>query len=599
MAAAASSSLLSASSLKKKNPSSLSWHVPLSNIFSVTVATPHRLGQRRASFVILSMDAKPTVLVAEKLGEAGLDLLKGFANLDCSYNMTQEELCTKISLCDALIVRSATKVTREVFESSGGRLKVVGRAGVGIDNVDLSAATEHGCLVVNAPTANTVAAAEHGISLLTAMARNIAQADASVKAGKWQRNKYVGVSLVGKTLAVMGFGKVGSEVARRAKGLGMHVIAHDPYAPADRARAIGVELLSFDEALATSDFISLHTPLTPATSKIFNDEAFSKMKKGVRIVNVARGGVIDEDALVRALDSRVVAQAALDVFTEEPPPKDSKLVQHEMVTVTPHLGASTTEAQEGVAIEIAEAVLGALKGELAATAVNAPMVPAEVLSELAPFILLAEKLGRLAVQLVAGGSGVKSVKVTYASARAPDDLDTRVLRAMITKGLIEPISSVFVNLVNADFTAKQRGLRISEERILLDGSPESPLEFIQVQIANVESKFASAISEAGEIKVEGKVKDRLPHLTKVGSFDVDVSLEGSLILCRQVDQPGMIGKVGSVLGEENVNVSFMSVGRIAPRRQAVMTIGVDEEPSRETLKKIGEIPAIEEIVFLK
>ncbi|XP_043713686.1 D-3-phosphoglycerate dehydrogenase 1, chloroplastic-like [Telopea speciosissima] len=598
MATAASSNLLSASSLKK-NPSSLSWHVPLSNVFSVTVAVPHRHGQRRASFVVLAMDAKPTVLVAEKLGEAGLNLLKDFANIDCSYNMTQEELCTKISLCDALIVRSATKVTREVFESSGGRLKVVGRAGVGIDNVDLSAATEHGCLVVNAPTANTVAAAEHGISLLTSMARNIAQADASVKAGKWQRNKYVGVSLVGKTLAVMGFGKVGSEVARRAKGLGMHVIAHDPYAPADRARAIGVELVSFDEALSTSHFISLHMPLTPATSKIFNDEAFAKMKKGVRIVNVARGGVIDEEALVRALDAGVVAQAALDVFTVEPPSKDSKLVHHESVTVTPHLGASTMEAQEGVAIEIAEAVVGALKGELAATAVNAPMVPAEVLSELAPFVVLAEKLGRLAVQLVAGGSGVKSVKVTYASARAPDDLDTRLLRAMITKGLIEPISSVFVNLVNADFTAKQRGLRISEERILLDGSPESPLEFIQVQIANVESKFASAISESGEIKVEGKVKDGIPHLTRVGSFEVDVSLEGSLILCRQVDQPGMIGKVGSVLGEENVNVSFMSVGRIAPRKQAVMAIGVDEEPSKGTLKKIGEIPAVEEFVFLK
>jgi D-3-phosphoglycerate dehydrogenase len=223
----------------------------------------------------------------------------------------------------------------------------------------------------------------------------------------------------------------------------------------------------------------------------------------------------------------------------------------------------------------------------------------QVLTELKPFVELAEKLGRLAVQLVSGGSGVKDVKVTYASARAPDDLDTRVLRAMITKGLIEPISSVFVNLVNADFSAKQRGLRISEERILLDGSPESPLDFIQVQIANVESKFASAISETGEIKVEGRVKDGIPHLTKVGSFEVDVSLEGSIILCRQVDQPGMIGKVGSVLGVENVNVSFMSVGRIAPRKQAVMAIGVDEQPSKETLKKIGDIPAVEEFVFLK
>ncbi|KAJ0985030.1 hypothetical protein J5N97_003386 [Dioscorea zingiberensis] len=483
-------------------------------------------------------DAKPTVLVAEKLGEAGLALLREFANVDCSYNLSPEELCSKVSLCDALIVRSGTKVTREVFEAARGRLKVVGRAGVGIDNVDLQAATEHGCLVVNAPTANTIAAAEHGIALLASMARNVAQADASMKAGKWQRNKYVGVSLVGKTLAVLGFGKVGSEVARRAKGLGMHVIAHDPYAPADRARAIGVELVSFDEAISTSDFISLHMPLTPTTSKIFNDETFGKMKKGVRIINVARGGVIDEDALVRALDDGTVAQAALDVFTKEPPATDHKLVQHPNVTVTPHLGASTMEAQEGVAIEIAEAVVGALKGELAATAVNAPMVPAEVLSELAPYVVLAEKLGRLAVQLVAGGSGIKGVKVVYTSARDPDDLDTRILRAMVTKGIIEPISSVFVNLVNADYTAKQRGLRISEERIFHDGSPEIPLDSIQVHLTNVESKFA------------------VPYLILVTSETI-------------------------------------------PKKQAIMAIGVDEEPDKEALKKIGDIPAIEEFVFLK
>ncbi|PPS01014.1 hypothetical protein GOBAR_AA19660 [Gossypium barbadense] len=591
-----------------KNPSlSLSSKPRLPSAFSVSFRDNLRFSrsssrpQRR--FLIItasaaSISSKPTVLVAEKLGEAGLTLLKEFANVDCSYSLSPEELCTKISLCDALIVRSGTKVSREVFESAGGRLKVVGRAGVGIDNVDLAAATEHGCLVVNAPTANTVAAAEHGIALLSAMARNVAQADASMKA-KWQRNKYVGVSLVGKTLAVLGFGKVGSEVARRAKGLGMHVIAHDPYASADRARAIGVELVSFEEAISTADFISLHMPLTAATNKMLNDETFAKMRKGVRIVNVARGGVIDEDALVRALDAGIVAQAALDVFTEEPPKQDSKLVQHERVTVTPHLGASTIEAQEGVAIEIAEAVVGALKGELAATAVNAPMVPAEVLIELKPYVELAEKLGRLAVQLVAGVSGVKNVKVSYASSRAPDDLDTRLLRAMITKGLIEPISSVYVNLVNADYTAKQRGLRITEERIVIDGSPECPLESIQVQIANVESKFAGAISELGEIKVEGQVKDGIPHLTKVGSFQVDVSLEGSIILCRQVDQPGIIGKVGSILGQENVNVSFMSVGRIAPRKQAVMAIGVDDQPSKGSLQRIGEVPAIEEFVFLK
>ncbi|KAG0605266.1 hypothetical protein M758_9G044400 [Ceratodon purpureus] len=563
------------------------------NSSSAAVATPSVTESEKAV-------AKPTVLVAEKLGAAGIELLEKVAIVDCSYNLSNEDLCAKISQCDALIVRSGTKVTKEVFEASKGRLKVVGRAGVGIDNVDLQAATEVGCLVVNAPTANTVAAAEHGISLLTAMARNVAQASASMKAGKWQRNKWVGVSLVEKTLAVMGFGKVGSEVARRAKGLGMHVIAHDPYASAERAKALGVELVSFDEALTRADFISLHMPLTPTTDKIFNDESFGKCKKGVRIINVARGGVIDEPALVRALDAGIVAQAALDVFTVEPPKEGDALVNHENVIVTPHLGASTMEAQEGVAVEIAEAVAGALAGELSATAVNAPMVPAEVITELAPYVTLAERLGRLAVQLVSGGAGVKQVKVVYRSARADDDLDTRLLRAMITKGLIEPVSSAFINLVNADYVAKQRGLKISEERQPTDGAIEVPLETITVTIANVESKFASAISEQnGAITLEGKVKDGVPYLSRVGSFSVDVSLEDSIILCRQVDQPGMIGKVGSILGQENVNISFMSVGRKSPRQHAVMAIGVDEEPSKATLQKLGEIPAVEEFVFLK
>lgn len=253
-----------------------------------------------------------------------------------------------------------------------------------------------------------------------------------------------------------------------------------------------------------------------------------------------------------------------------------------------------------MAIEIAEAVVGALKGELSATAVNAPMVPPEVISELAPYVVLAEKLGRLVVQLVAGGKGIQSVKVIYRSTRNRDDLDTRLLRAMITKGIIEPISASFVNLVNADFVAKEKGLRISEERTAVDASPESPIESIQVQVSNVDSKFASAVvGTNGEISVEGKVKFWIPHLTRVGAFDVDVSLEGNLILCRQVDQPGMIGSLGNILGQENVNVNFMSVTRTARRKQAIMAIGVDEEPNKEALRKIGDVPAIEEFVFLK
>lgn len=297
----------------------------------------------------------------------------------------------------------------------------------------------------------------------------------------------------------------------------------------------------------------------------------------------------------------IYMQAALDVLTEEPPPKDSKLAQHENVTVTPHLGASTREAQEGVAIEIAEAVVGALKGELSATAVNAPMVAPEVVSELAPYVVLAEKLGRLAVQLVSGGNGIKSVKVVYRSGRGADDLDTRLLRTTITKGIIEPISDSIINLVNADFTAKEKGLRISEERIAIDASPELPVDSIQVHISNVESKFAaSAVSGSGEIGIEGKVKYGKPHLTCVGSFDVDVSLEeGNLILCRQVDQPGMIGRVGKILAQHNVNVSFMSVGRTSRRKMAIMAIGVDEAPNKEALDTIGALPAIEGFVFLK
>ncbi|KAL6952381.1 D-3-phosphoglycerate dehydrogenase 2, chloroplastic [Sarracenia purpurea var. burkii] len=283
----------------------------LTNVLK-TVESPHISVSKVPDPDLVTSTSKPTILVSEKLGEAGLELLRSFGDVECLYDLSQEQLCSKISKFDALIVRSGTKVTRQVFEAAGGRLKVVGRAGVGIDNVDLQAATEFGCLVVNAPTANTIAAAEHAIALLASMARNVAQADASMKSGKWQRNKYVGVSIVGKTLAIMGFGKVGSEVGRRAKGLGMHVIAHDPYAPADRAHAMGVDLVSFDEAISTADFISLHMPLTPTTTKIFNYDTFAKMKKGVRIINVARGGVIDEDALVKALHTGIVAQVMYD-----------------------------------------------------------------------------------------------------------------------------------------------------------------------------------------------------------------------------------------------------------------------------------------------
>ncbi|XP_030544032.1 D-3-phosphoglycerate dehydrogenase 3, chloroplastic-like [Rhodamnia argentea] len=545
-----------------------------------------------------SDDDRFTVLVADELGEAGLGILRDFAEVDYAVDLAPEELCARIDGCDALIVGSEMKVSRDLFDCSRGRLKVVGIAGGGIDNVNLAAANENRCLVVNAPNASASAVAEHAIALLTAMARNVAQAAVSVKSGDWQRKKYVGMSLSGKTLAVMGFGEVGFDVARRAKGLGMHVIAYDPYASGHLARAIGVELVTFDNAIANADFISLHMHLTPATQKMLNDETFAKMKKGVQILNVAHGGLIDEDALVRALDSGIVSRAAVDVLIEEPPTKDNKLVQHEKVIVTPHLGDSTFEAQGELAIEIAEAVIKALEGDLPSTVVNEPMVEAEVLAELRPFLDLAINLGRFAVKLIAGRGGFKTVKVTYASAREPDQLDTKLLRAGIIKGLIEPISSVIVNWVNGDSVAKQRGLRITEERVNLTGSPEYPLEFIQVQIANVDSRFDGAVSTSGEIEVEGQVKDGLPFLTKIGNFEVDVLLEGCILLCRAIDQPGSIGKIGSILGEANVNIGFMKVTRTAVDSESMISIKLDDQPTKETLKKIGEIAAIREFVFL-
>jgi len=539
--------------------------------------------------------ASPTgpdnILVAEKLGTPGIDMLKSAGEVDCSYGLSKEELLEKIQGVDAIVIRSATKVDRSVFEASKGRLRVVGRAGVGIDNVDLTAASEYGCLVVNAPTANTIAAAEHGIALLCALARNVSQADASMKQGKWDRTVYVGVSMVGKTLAVLGFGKVGGELARRAKGLGMNIIAYDPYASEERAAALGVKLVSLDEALATAEFFSLHMPLTPTTKNLLNDEAFAKMKKGARIINVARGGVIEDAALARALDAGIVAGAALDVFDPEPP-VDNPLVGRPDVICTPHLGASTREAQEEVAVEIAEAVMGALRGELTSSVVNAPMVAPEVLKELAPFVGLANGLGRAAVQLVAS-QGFSDVYITYHSFRG-DELDTRLLRAMVIKGILEQTTTSAVNIVNADLLAKARGIRIIETVVPSEGT--AILDCIDVALGSSASKFSSAKDENNRISVAGTVKSGgLPFMTKIGTFDVDIALEGEIVLVRQTDQPGIIASVTSALATNNMNVSYMTVSRVGKGDQAIMAMGVDEQPTAQLMESIKKVKGVQEV----
>ncbi|CAI5970094.1 unnamed protein product [Closterium sp. NIES-65] len=541
-----------------------------------------------------NIEGKPTVLVAEKLGSAGIDLLKKIANVDCSYNLTPEELCARSRCATRSSCAAEPSDTREVFEASNGRLKVVGRAGVGIATWTCTPPRRRAASSSTRPTANTGrcrgarhrAAHRHVAQHRAGRRVHEASGRAGGVAGEWKRSKYIGTSLVDKTLAVLGFGKVGSEVARRAKGAGHARDRARPVRAGGQGARHGVELVSLDDALQRADFISLHMPLTAATDKLLNDDAFAKAKRGVRIVNLLWPSRIllprlDPPLLVslpqivapahnrsprhasssrspnvlpmRASSPRA-PQAALDVFTEEPPAADSALVLHPNVIATPHLGASTTEAQEGVAVEIAEAVVGALMGELASTAVNAPMVPAEVLEELAPYVELAEKLGRLAVQLVSGGAGVKDVKVTYRTGRSSEDLDTRLLRAMIAKGLIEPISNAFINLVNADTRAPSRGRQGEGRR--------------------------AAPDPGGAVQ----------HGHRAGGQPAAVPPGGPA---------GMIGTVGMLLGSHDVNISFMSVGRTGPRKQALMAIGVDEEPSREVLRDINSIPALEEMVFLK
>nr|WP_290667432.1 phosphoglycerate dehydrogenase [Ardenticatena sp.] len=514
------------------------------------------------------------ILVTEPLAESGLALLREEAEVETRYKIPHEELLRIIPDYDALIVRSGTKVTRDVIEA-GERLRVIGRAGTGVDNIDLRAATERGIIVVNAPTANCIAAAEHAIALMFAVARNIPQAHQAMQRGEWDRHRFVGTAVVDKVMGIVGFGRVGGEVARRARGLGMRVLAYDPYLPRERAEALGVELVSLEALLATADFVSLHVPLVESTRHLIDAERLASMKPTAYLINVARGGVVDEDALVQALDEGRLAGAALDVFAEEPP-RDTRLATHPKIVTTPHLGASTTEAQIGVATEVARAVLMSLRGDLAPTTVNAPMVAPETLRELRPYVDLAERLARLAVQLVAHGPS--EVRIVY---RGAFDDDTRLLRAAVVKGLLEPIGEYHVNFVNADLLAQQRGLRIVEERhTATDGLSET----IEVRLTN-----------GDDHSVQGAVLRGTPRVIRIGDFWIDLELQGCMLLCRNQDRPGMIGKVGAILGEADVNISFMQVGRDQPRGQAVMAIGLDEEPSGEVLAKIQAIDGIEDV----
>ncbi len=517
-----------------------------------------------------------TVFVAEKLEALGQELLRREAEVIVELGLAPDELIQRLneSKADALIVRSGTKVTRAIIEAVPS-LKVVGRAGTGVDNIDLAAATERGIVVVNAPTGNSIAAAEHAVALMMALARHIPQADAAMRRGEWERHRFTGRALAGKTLGIVAMGRVGSEVARRAKGLGMQVLAFDPYFPPERAAALGVPLVELEEVWAKSDFISLHAPLTDSTNQLINDTTLAKMKRGVYIINDARGGLIDDEALARALDSGQVAGAALDVFEEEPPPANHPLIGRPNVIVTPHLGASTSEAQMDVAREIAEAVLGALKGEPVGSAVNAPMIPPELLQALRPYMELAEKLAKLAVQFEPGR--LADVRVTYEG--TPALPDTRPLKAAVIKGLLESISESRINLINAESAARERGLRVTEVKRAESSGPVH--DTITIELGNGElSRF------------QGVMLRGSPHVIRIQDFWIDLELNGYILVCQNQDRPGMIGQVGALLGQEQVNISFMQVGRDHPRGTAVMAIGLDELPPDGLVSEIASLPDI-------
>lgn len=509
------------------------------------------------------------ILVAEPLGDAGLDVLRQKTTVDVRLHMSPSELEAAIVPYHALIVRSGTQVTDALF-AAGRNLIVVGRAGVGVDNIDVEAATRRGVIVVNAPTTNIVAVAEHTIALVCALARKIPQADQSVRTHQWQRDKFTGVELVGKRLGLVGLGRVGTEVARRAQGLGVEVVVYDPYVPLERAQQLGVRLVTFDELLASSDFISLHAPLTAETKKLFGAREFRLMKRGARLINTARGALVDETALLDALDAGLLAGAALDVFEREPP-EDRRLLEHGRVVLTPHIGGSTEESQVRVSIQIAEEVIAALEEQPTRFAVNAPFVPPSLARLLIPYLQLAERLGSFYIQWI--GGPLSTIEVEYAGAIANED--TSILTAAIIKGVLEPIHADRVNLINAQSVAQAYGLKVVERK-----TRES-------------SRYENLISVKGARQVAGTVLQDQPHIVQLDGKWVDFIAAGYLLLTRHRDRPGMIGAVGTLLGNCDINIASMVVARDEPRGEAIMVLSLDDPIPLSVFEQLRAQPDIE------
>lgn len=515
------------------------------------------------------------VLASDKLEEIGLKMFRDAGiEAEMKTGLPEDELVKIIPEYDALVVRSETKVTPKIIEA-GKKLKIIGRAGVGVDNIDLPTATKNGVIVVNSPEGNTVAAAEHTFAMMLSMARMIPQAHGKLKTCVWDKKSFKGVEVLNKTLGVVGLGKIGRRVASYALGMGMKVIASDPFVTEEYAKGLGVELKSFDQVIKEADFITFHIPKTKETAGLVNAELIAKMKKGVRLVNVARGGIINEKDLYDALKSKQVAAAALDVFEKEPC-ESSPLFELENVIVTPHLGASTVEAQINVSVDVVEQIIEVLKGGAARSAVNIPSMKPELLAPVRPFMSIAEKLGGLAAQLADGP--ISKVTVEYSGEVAENNVSP--LTTVVLKGLLSPILEVVVNFVNAPLVAKDRGIEIVESK---SKEAKDFASLIKVKVT----------TPKGERSVSGTIfigaGDRL---VEIDSYRVDAVPEGYLLILSNIDKPGMIGKIGNFLGQQNINIAAMDVGRVKVGEKAVMVINVDSAVPDKALAEITKIDGI-------
>ena len=518
----------------------------------------------------------PRVLIADSLSPAAIDIFKQRGvDADVKTGLPKDELVKIIGDYDGLVVRSDTKPNKEVI-AAAKRLKVIGRAGIGVDNIDIPAATAAGIVVMNTPFGNSITTAEHAIAMMFALARQMPAADVSTQAGKWEKSRFMGVELYGKTLGLIGAGNIGSIVADRALGLKMKVAAYDPFLSAERAVEIGVEKVELDELLARADFITLHTPLTDKTRNILSAENLAKTKPGVMIVNCARGGLVDEAALRAGLESGHIGGAGFDVFVTEPA-KENVLFGAPNFVATPHLGASTNEAQENVALQVAEQISDYLLTGAVTNALNSPSVTAEEAPRLKPFIALAEKLGLMAGQMV--DFGIKAIDVAYEGQVAA--LNAKPLTAAALAGVMRPMLAE-VNMVSAPAVAKERGITVSETR-----QDDSPIYESLVRI--------TVTTDKGKRSFAGSVLAGAPRVVEVKGMDLDAPFMPTMLYVNNLDKPGFIGNLGHVLGEAGVNIATFNLGRVSAGDDAIALVGVDQEPPKGLIARIEALPHVKEV----